>query len=456
MRNDTMTMRAHGGRRLAAWSRAGLLALPMLVLTASCTDITSLAQENPGQLSAGDLYIPANAQLLVNGAIADFECAFSRYTVGVGLFTDELANAIASSSNIDYDRRTLPTTASYGTSSCGNNQQPPIYTTLSVARAAADTAVGKLSGWTDAQVPNRTKLIGQASAYAGYSLVLMGEAMCSAAINLGPELQPAQIFAEARKRFDAAIAAATSAGDQQTLSFATLGRARAEWDLAKPGDLNDANLAAAGVDAGKITAGFVVNTSTSSTVVRQENWVYASVNQNFWATVDPSFRNLTVDNTPTGTPDPRTLVTDLGKTGTAQKTPIWTANKYSALAAAIPIAKYAEAQLIVAESKAATDPAGAAIAINNARNTHTGLPQYSATGQTTAQIVAQIIEDRRRELFLEGHRLGDIHHFGLAIQPAAGTSYPAGAASANGVYGTQSCFPLPDVERINNPAIAGT
>ena len=47
------------------------------------------------------------------------------------------------------------------------------------------------------------------------------------------------------------------------------------------------------------------------------------------------------------------------------------------------------------------------------------------------------------------HRLGDIHHFGLTIQPAAGAAYPA-----SGVYGTQSCFPLPDVERINNPTIA--
>jgi len=435
-------MRARGAVKARPWSRAYSIALPLLalVLVPSCTDITSLAQENPGQLGVDDLYQPSNAQLLVNGAIADFECAFARYTVGVGTFTDELANAIANSGNIDYDRRTLPTTATYGTSTCGNNQQAPIYTTLSVARAAGDTAVGKLRGWTDAQVPNRTKLIGQASVYAGYSLVLMGEAMCSAAINLGPEMTPAQIFAEAKKRFDDAITAATTAGDAQTVSFATLGKARAEWDL---GDLPGA-----ATDAAKITSTFVMNMSTTATQVRQQNWVFVAVNQNFWATVDPSFRNLTVDNTPNGTPDPRTLVTNTGKTGTSQSTPIWTANKYSALTSLIPIAKYAEAQLIVAESKAATDPAGAATAINNARNTHAGMPQYSAAGQTTAQIIAQIVEERRRELFLEGHRLGDIHHFNLTIQPAAGAPYPA-----SGVYGTQTCFPLPDVERINNPSI---
>jgi starch-binding outer membrane protein, SusD/RagB family len=193
-----------------------------------------------------------------------------------------------------------------------------------------------------------------------------------------------------------------------------------------------------------------MNTFTNVANVRQQNWVFAAVNQNSWATVDPSFRNLTVDNTPNGTPDPRTLVTNSGKVGTSQSTPIWTVNKYSALGTAMPIARYAEAQLIIAESKAASDPAGAATAINNARNTHAGMPQYSAAGQTTAQIIAQIVEERRRELFLEGHRLGDIHHFGLTIQPVAGTAYPA-----SGKYGDQSCFPLPDVERINNPSIAG-
>jgi starch-binding outer membrane protein, SusD/RagB family len=444
-------MRAQGERRRLSSSARLVLVLSLLVAAASCTDITSLAQENPGQLSAGDLYVPANAQLLVNGAIADFECAFSRYTVGIGLFTDELANAIASSGNIDYDRRTLTGNASYGTGTCANNQQPPIYTTLAMARASADTAVGKLSGWTDAQVPNRTKLIGQASVYAGYTLVLMGESMCSAAINLGPELKPADLFAEAKKRFDAAIAAAGAAGDAKTVSFATLGRARAEWDLAAPGVATDANLVAAAADAATITdPAFAVTLATSAANVRQQNWVFVSVNQNSWATIDPSFRNLTVDNTPNGAPDPRTLVTDLHKVGTSQSTPIWTANKYSTLATTIPIAKYAEAQLIIAEFKASTDPVGAAAAINNARNTHPGMPQYSATGQTTAQILSQIVEERRRELFLEGHRLGDVHHFRLAILPAAGANY-----LTNGVYGDQSCFPLPDVERINNPTIGG-
>src|SRR5450432_3145811 len=107
----------------------------------ACTDLTSLQQSNPGSLTAASTYVPANALLLVNGAIGDFECAFSRYVVGSVLLTDELSDAISNTANFDFDRRTIVSSGSYGTQTCtGANQQPAIYTTLSTARASNDTA----------------------------------------------------------------------------------------------------------------------------------------------------------------------------------------------------------------------------------------------------------------------------------------------------------------------------
>ena len=349
--------------------------------------------------------------------------------------------AISSTANFDYDRRTLTSNASYGTGTCGSNQQPPIYTPLSTARGSADTVLAKLQGWTDAQMPtgvNRTKLIGQAAAYAGYSLVLLGEGMCSAAINVGPELTPAQIFAEAKLRFDLAITSATTAADQTTLNFATLGRARTLLDLGQA--------AAAAADAAKIPTGFVVTSSADAINPRRLNQVFYSINQSAFSTVDASFRGLTIN----GAPDPRVAVTNTGLTGTVATAQIWTVDKYSALATAMPIARWAEAQFIIADAKlAANDIPGAVAAINAVRASRTGVPAYDATGQTAAQVLAQLVEDRRRELFLEGHRLGDLRRYNLPIQPAAGTTYPA----SSGTYGAQACFPLPDVERINNPNI---
>src|SRR5215831_2154766 len=94
-----------------------------LVVVTGCTDLSTLTQSNPGALSSTTVYTPLNAQLIVNGAISDFECAFSRYAIGSGVFTDELANGIGNGANYDYDRRTLTTGASYGTGTCGSNQQ---------------------------------------------------------------------------------------------------------------------------------------------------------------------------------------------------------------------------------------------------------------------------------------------------------------------------------------------
>lgn len=436
---------SHYTGRVASFERAVIGTL--LVASGACTEVTALKQDNPGQLSAATIYVPSNAQLLVNGAISDFECAFSRYVVGSGLFSDELSNAIGSVSNYNFDRRTVQTIETYGTATCASNQQPPIYTTLSVARASADTVAAKLRGWTDAQMPAgvvRTKLIAQSEAYAGYSVLLLGESMCSAAINLGPELTPAQLFGEAKTRFDAAIEAATTANDQPTLNFALLGRARTQMNLKSA-----ASIAAAAVDAARIPAGFTYTISADGVNVRRQNFSYLSINQNFWSTVDASFRGLTIG----GAPDPRVAVTNTGRAGTAQGTTIWTPDKYPALATVTPITRWAEAQFIIAEARVATgDLTGAAQAINAVRATRAGLPVYSATGQTAAQVLDQIVEDRRRELFLEGHRMGDIRRLGLAWLPAAGTPYPGGG----GTYGDQTCFPLPDAERINNPNLGGS
>lgn len=429
----------HNTRRHANGSTMAQLAIAVLctsLAVVGCKDITSLKQQDPSQLSGGTVFVPANAQLIVNGVGADFECAYTRYALGSGLFTDELANAIAYIEDFQYDRRELPTNGAYGTANCVNTQVPGIYTPLSVARASADTAAAALEKWTDEQVPNRSALIGTSAAYGGYSLVLLGEGMCSAAINLGPELTPAQLFAEAIIRFDTAVDAATRASDNTTLNFALLGRARAKLDA---GDL-----AGAAADAALIPPGFIAQTSSDVTNGRRQNAIWSSTKSNFFSSVDTSFQHGG---------DPRIASTSTGQLGTDGFTIVVYPNKDAAADVPVTIAKYSEAQLIIAENDAAGSNFGGANAIIFSIDSAAGadsLKTHPAAANAGA-VRARIIEERRREFFLEGHRLGDLRRYDLPFLPATGAPYGPG-----GTYGSQTCFPLPDIERINNPQIGGS
>jgi hypothetical protein len=425
--------------------------LPLAVVMSACDNLTNLEQENPSQILANDAYVPRNATLLVNGAIGDFECALFRYTTAAGLLGDELVNAFANAQQDNYDRRSHPLTGPYA-GDCGGAQLPGVYTSLSVARASADTILARLQEWTDAEMApgvNRTQLVGQAAAYAGYSLVLLGEGMCSAAINVGPELTPEQLFGEAQTRFDLAITAATTANDTITLRLARLGLARTLLNLAYVGTPTNLTLVAqAGTLAAQIPAGFAVNAVALATgTARQQNIVFAhsgGTGSTNFSSVDPTFDSLKF----AGVLDPRVPVVNTGVVGADNATIVRQQRKYANLGSPIPFARTTEARLIEAEAKALANDLSGAVTIINALHTAAGIPAYDGTGQTQAQVLAQVREERRRELFLESHRLGDMRRLNLPLIPAVGATFPRG-----GLYGDQRCFPLPAVERNNNPNI---
>src|SRR5688572_11710809 len=153
-------------RRLAV-----LFALAVAPVMSACESL--LEVEAPSRVLAADLDQPSNAALLVNGAVADFECALGSYTYAFALITDELADAALSQSQFDFDRRSFtPAGGTYASGTCGS---AGVLIPVSVARYSADHAITMLDGWSDAQVPNRTELIARAAAFAGYSHILLGE-----------------------------------------------------------------------------------------------------------------------------------------------------------------------------------------------------------------------------------------------------------------------------------------
>lgn len=83
--------------------------------------------------------------------------------------------------------------------------------------------------------------------------------------------------------------------------------------------------------------------------------------------------------------------------------------------------------------------------INTLRARYPGLPVFSSSDP--AAIAAQVRQERQRELWLQGTRMGDMLRWG--------TPFPTGVTPANQtiVDTTPWCFPTMEAERLGNPNV---
>jgi starch-binding outer membrane protein, SusD/RagB family len=382
---------------------------------------------------------PANALLLANGAVADFDCAFGAYVVIGGLIGEELDEARSIVDRKPYDQRVHTSKDRvYAVNRC---ESMGVYTPLQTARVSAERVLRLLDAWSDAEVPQRATLIARLHAYAGYSTLLLGEGFCTTVISsldatrevvYGGEISRDSAIRVAEARLSAGIIAAQAAGASNEVNFALVGRARARLGLR--------DFAGARSDAMRVPPAFTYEMTASTSSLRRNNRVWAQERTSGLTSVGVPYRSLG---------DPRVPVIDMRQKGPRGDS-IYNQNKYPSASSPIRIASGAEAQLIIAESDIAAGTASSlqnAAAIVNTFRARGNQPPLSTADQTTLR--AALIDQRRRELYLEGQHLGDIIRFDVTLTPAAGTRFPGG-----GVYGSQKCLALPDVERLNNPALS--
>ena len=169
--------------------------------------------------------------------------------------------------------------------------------------------------------------------------------------------------------------------------------------------------------------------------MRRENRFYNLTVRANYLSVGPDYRGLTVN----GVADPRVRVTNLNRVGLDNVTPMWQQQKFSVSGAApLTIASYAEAQLILAEASTGQT---AIDAINRVRALSSIAPMALPAAGT--DINALVIEERRRQLFSEGQRFGDMLRKKIAF-PSSGVNRKGQS------YSNMTCIPLPDVETRNN------
>ncbi|HVE79800.1 MAG TPA: RagB/SusD family nutrient uptake outer membrane protein [Gemmatimonadaceae bacterium] len=413
--------------------RAGALGAMALALTA-CDKL--LEVDSPSRIPAETIEDPAYADLLVNSVVADFECALGSYAVLGGLIGEELDDATQTADRYPYDiRNAQPTDRRYAVNAC---QDLGVYAPLQTARVTASNAARFLSGWSDAQVPDRQAKLAIVRAYEGYAILLLGEGFCSTVLSTfdadgnpvyGTEITPAQAFAEAEARFTEVIDA-TPAPPDSVRNMALVGRARAR--------LNQGNFTGARADAALVPAAYVKLASASDDDARRRNRAWAQNSATSTATsVGAPYRNLN---------DPRVPVLNTGTNGPTG-IPLWRQLKYPEAESPFRLASGEEARLIVAEAAIqANTPADLLTATTIINEFRAQGNQTQLVAPTQAELRAALIDQRRRELYLEGQHLYDLIRFNLPFDPAVGTTFPGG-----GTYGNVRCLPLPNTERFNNP-----
>ncbi len=423
-------------------SLATLLLLPALVVTFGACD-SLLEVDLPGAVTSEALNDPRLAETLVLGAEGDFECGVVDTMTWAGLWYELFLNTSSGRPQALSGLRSqlLDVYADPCDSGTG-----PIWTIMQVPRIQAKKAIELIDGF-DPAPESKNELLARAYLIQGYSIQILSENHCNVTFDAGPLLSREEGFALAEESFTTAIGLAT--GQPEVLAAAYIGRARSNlYQDDATGVIADAsNLA--------IVEGFEWVATYDLTPGRRNNRIAEGniVGDGFIPHRSYSELMISEDGMLNqrggGVPDPRVVVTEPGKNEPRGIFKYREQEKYPAEDTSIPIATWREALLMRAEVQGGEE---AVRIINILRTNPMGLPQEvdeSAwplpmfTSTDNEEIRLTVLEERRRELWMQSHRGGD----------KLRTSYPAWEQvdEYGQPIGPGRCLPVPFLEVASNP-----
>lgn len=301
------------------------------------------------------------------------------------------------------------------------------------ARWVAEAGIARIKGLPGYTTYDVDSVTARANLLAGFANRLLGENVCSTAIDGGPEEPNAVHFARAEAYFTEALRIANSKPFTTLVRAAYAGRASV---LAWQGKWAEAIADAAQVPDNFVYVAFYSANSTrernelvQETYVRREYSVWGSPWQNVFG-------------------DPRvqwdTIYTSSAKTaiqkGQDGKTNFFRQRKYPDLGSDIPLAKGAEMLMLRAEERLrAADIPGAFTFINRQRAVYS--MAALAVPTDINQAWATLEKERGAVLWLEARRLWDLRRWNTDTGPAHNTFLDQ----------RSKCIPISLEERQSNP-----
>lgn len=399
------------------------------VVSTSC----NLDVRNPTVIDAATFNPNTDGTTLALSAQTGFYIAFQSVALFGGLIADELWTGAARLQTKRIAARVFASTDDVNTD---------FFAPLSLAVASNENAIAALQTGAGAATDLN---LARASMNMGFALDLMAETMCAGVIQGGPQLSDLQLLDSAITRFTNAVTVATAAGSSGTsiVNASNVGLARAY--------LQKGDYAHASQTAALVPASFTINVVTSANVSTQATLG----NQIYGSTVGGQI--VAPQRYRVG--DPR-LPADSSRAGATLNGVKFVAQaKFNGYGDPIRLASGLEAQYIGAEADLhSSGSTTAALAVINARRAVGGQGAYAGATDTLS-VITELLNQRARDFWLEGKKLGDLRR-NPSVALASVLTDPNNAAfyvpnATPPAFGATFCAPIPPQETNANPNFQG-
>lgn len=425
-----MNTRLHLRARIG---RTALLVALVVGVSAGCDGLTDVAGD-PHKVNASE---PLGLDEALVGATVDLYWGYDAFIVLAGILGDEFVSSGTASSYRERDARNVTprSTGGSGSRERGIGGEGS-WTPQQKAVFAANLVQERIEAGEFEGVDTESAEYARASLYDGLAKTWIADMFCTAAFNgQGPEYSSQQVYGLAEEEFTRAIEAANADPDIRQAAF--VGRARVRLNMGeRDGALSDARE----VDPEfELTATYSTNTFEQRNRVWWRTWGFGNFSADFrvWA-------DLTIDDA--GVPDPRVELVLNPRPAYEPNQDLWAPRKVDSPTSPLVLASGDEAQMIIAEIMLGQE---AVDRINDVRARNGIDIKWSPPSLDDDVILAKVIDERGRNLFLEGVRNGDLKRYldqyGINLWPQV---TPQGVQADDAV-----CYPLPDVERENNDGI---